>query len=172
MGTNFNGYGPNPSQRGVPQLSCMSCKDRKLKCNRLVPCGNCASHGVVCVPVYRRRLPRGRYAHTTRRNSSPSKCDKQTQESQQASLKTSSYGLDEKDLRLEGFITGLGAITTASGENDQPEKPSEVPASENSGAQSRNYPLSCPTSVPAEGNLQGPQDYEPNYFGGVIINKV
>ncbi|KAL4738134.1 hypothetical protein BDV11DRAFT_216160 [Aspergillus similis] len=160
MGTVLNGSGPSPSQRGVPQLSCTSCKDRKLKCDRLVPCGNCVSYRIGCVPVYRRRLPRGRYAHTSRRNSSPSRGGgEQTQESKKASLATAGLGLGEQVLRLESFITGLDSTMMASGENDQPGKPSELPkwekrklrpclqASESSGVESHISPLPCPTNA-------------------------
>ncbi|CAM1508994.1 Fc.00g027330.m01.CDS01 [Cosmosporella sp. VM-42] len=48
----------------VPQLSCEHCRGRKVKCDKLTPCTNCVSAGVVCVPVHRLRLPRGR--HTRR----------------------------------------------------------------------------------------------------------
>ena len=47
----------------VPQLSCELCRERKVKCDKLNPCTNCASAGVPCVPVHRLRLPRGRHAH-------------------------------------------------------------------------------------------------------------
>lgn len=57
--------------RAVPQLSCALCRDRKLKCDKLDPCTNCTSSGVVCVPVYRPRLPRGRHARRARNNASP-----------------------------------------------------------------------------------------------------
>ncbi|KAK0727595.1 hypothetical protein B0T26DRAFT_672238 [Lasiosphaeria miniovina] len=46
----------------VPQLSCELCRERKVKCDKLTPCTTCASAGVVCVPVRRLRLPRGRHA--------------------------------------------------------------------------------------------------------------
>ncbi|KAK3366253.1 C6 transcription factor [Lasiosphaeria ovina] len=46
----------------VPQLSCELCRERKVKCDKLTPCTTCASAGVVCVPVRRPRLPRGRHA--------------------------------------------------------------------------------------------------------------
>jgi hypothetical protein len=48
--------------RPIPQLSCVLCRDRKLKCDKLEPCSNCTSSGVACVPIYRPRLPRGRHA--------------------------------------------------------------------------------------------------------------
>ncbi|KAG6069302.1 hypothetical protein E4U32_000016 [Claviceps aff. humidiphila group G2b] len=57
-------------ERAIPQLSCALCRDRKLKCDKLDPCTNCTSSGVVCMPVYRPRLPRGRHARRSRKISS------------------------------------------------------------------------------------------------------
>ncbi|KAM5454875.1 hypothetical protein MaudCBS49596_002174 [Microsporum audouinii] len=48
-------------------LSCELCRERKVKCDKLDPCTNCASAGVVCVPVRRPRLPRGAHAQRLRR---------------------------------------------------------------------------------------------------------
>jgi hypothetical protein len=45
-----------------PQLSCELCRDRKVKCDKLTPCTNCAAAGARCVPVYRQRRARGRHA--------------------------------------------------------------------------------------------------------------
>jgi hypothetical protein len=44
-----------------PQLSCELCRDRKVKCDKLTPCTNCATTGAQCVPVYRQRRARGRH---------------------------------------------------------------------------------------------------------------
>ncbi|KAH6871769.1 C6 transcription factor [Thelonectria olida] len=52
--------------KAPPQLSCEHCRDRKVKCDKLAPCSNCVSHGLVCKPVQRLRLPRGRHAQRTR----------------------------------------------------------------------------------------------------------
>ncbi|GKZ20148.1 hypothetical protein AbraIFM66951_008410 [Aspergillus brasiliensis] len=61
-----------PKNRPIPQLSCVSYRDRKLKCDKLDPCSNCTSSGVACMPIYRPRLPRGRYGRPARsRTSSP-----------------------------------------------------------------------------------------------------
>lgn len=57
-------------ERAIPQLSCALCRDRKLKCDKLDPCTNCTSSGVVCMPVYRPRLPRGRHARRSRKTPS------------------------------------------------------------------------------------------------------
>ncbi|KAB8279102.1 hypothetical protein BDV30DRAFT_222317 [Aspergillus minisclerotigenes] len=42
------------------RLSCEGCTKRKVKCDRLIPCTNCRNSGILCIPVERRRLPRGR----------------------------------------------------------------------------------------------------------------
>ncbi|EFR03598.1 C6 zinc finger domain-containing protein [Nannizzia gypsea CBS 118893] len=48
-------------------LSCELCRERKVKCDKLDPCTNCASAGVVCIPVRRPRLPRGAHVQRMRR---------------------------------------------------------------------------------------------------------
>ncbi|KAI0839917.1 hypothetical protein F5Y06DRAFT_303035 [Hypoxylon sp. FL0890] len=47
----------------VPQLSCELCRKRKIKCDKFSPCSNCVKSEVTCVPVYRKRLPRGRHVN-------------------------------------------------------------------------------------------------------------
>lgn len=47
----------------LPQLSCEPCRERKVKCDKLNPCINCKRAGVAGIPVYRKRLPRGRDVH-------------------------------------------------------------------------------------------------------------
>lgn len=42
------------------RLSCETCRQRKVKCDKLDPCTNCQRLGARCVPVERARLPRGR----------------------------------------------------------------------------------------------------------------
>lgn len=44
----------------MARLSCERCTKRKVKCDRLIPCTNCRNSGILCIPVERRRLPRGR----------------------------------------------------------------------------------------------------------------
>ncbi|OCL08872.1 hypothetical protein AOQ84DRAFT_272746, partial [Glonium stellatum] len=46
-----------------PQLSCELCRERKVRCDKLSPCTNCSKTGVACIPVHRKRLPRGRHVH-------------------------------------------------------------------------------------------------------------
>ncbi|KAE8327559.1 hypothetical protein BDV39DRAFT_192745 [Aspergillus sergii] len=48
------------------RLSCEGCTKRKVKCDRLIPCTNCRSLGTLCIPVERRRLPRGRSRRSVR----------------------------------------------------------------------------------------------------------
>lgn len=42
------------------RLSCETCRQRKIKCDKLSPCTNCQRLGTLCMPVERARLPRGR----------------------------------------------------------------------------------------------------------------
>lgn len=52
---------------GIPQLSCVLCRERKVRCDKAHPhCTNCVKAGMACVPVYRKRYSRGR--HTAPRN--------------------------------------------------------------------------------------------------------
>jgi hypothetical protein len=50
----------------LPQLSCESCRERKVKCDKLEPCTNCVSAGLPCIPVHRMRRPRGRHVSRTK----------------------------------------------------------------------------------------------------------
>lgn len=47
--------GPSRSPR---ILSCMSCSQRKVKCNRVFPCANCVCAGTECVPGAQLARPR------------------------------------------------------------------------------------------------------------------
>ena len=58
---------PHQQRKGPPVLSCENCRNRKVKCDRLDPCTNCVKSGVVCVPVQRLRLARGRHVNSLRR---------------------------------------------------------------------------------------------------------
>jgi hypothetical protein len=42
------------------RLTCEACRQRKVRCDKLSPCTSCQRLGLVCVPVERARLPRGR----------------------------------------------------------------------------------------------------------------
>lgn len=49
------------------RLTCEACRQRKVKCDKLSPCTSCQRLGLVCVPVERARLPRGRTQKTAER---------------------------------------------------------------------------------------------------------
>jgi hypothetical protein len=49
------------------RLTCEACRQRKVKCDKLSPCSSCQRLGLVCVPVERARLPRGRTRKPTER---------------------------------------------------------------------------------------------------------
>ncbi|KAJ5383764.1 hypothetical protein N7517_001675 [Penicillium concentricum] len=42
------------------RLTCEACRQRKVKCDKSSPCTSCQRLGLVCIPVERARLPRGR----------------------------------------------------------------------------------------------------------------
>ena len=48
-------------QDKIPELSCEACNERKVRCDKQNPCSTCQATGVVCVPIQRKRLPRGRH---------------------------------------------------------------------------------------------------------------
>jgi hypothetical protein len=54
--------GTTHSRSSAPRvrLTCEACRQRKVKCDKLSPCTSCERLGLVCVPVERARLPRGR----------------------------------------------------------------------------------------------------------------
>ncbi|KAL9094772.1 MAG: hypothetical protein Q9165_003043 [Trypethelium subeluteriae] len=91
-----------------PQLSCELCRERKVKCDKRLPCTNCVSSGIVCVPIYRPRLPRGRHALRSRRTStSPPAAS-----SQLPALTTTTTvdeDLNERIRRLEALVDSMGA---------------------------------------------------------------
>ncbi|KGO41144.1 Transcription factor, fungi [Penicillium expansum] len=54
--------GTTHSRSSAPRvrLTCEACRQRKVKCDKSSPCTSCHRLGLVCVPVERARLPRGR----------------------------------------------------------------------------------------------------------------
>ncbi|RJE24243.1 hypothetical protein PHISCL_03403 [Aspergillus sclerotialis] len=59
------------SSKPKVRLTCETCRQRKVKCDKLSPCTNCQRYGSVCIPVERARLPRGRSRKTADRPSGP-----------------------------------------------------------------------------------------------------
>lgn len=49
--------------RSATSISNTHHRDRKVKCDKSSPCSNCVKAGVTCVPIFRKRLPRGRHAN-------------------------------------------------------------------------------------------------------------
>ncbi|KAJ5452943.1 Transcription factor [Penicillium cf. griseofulvum] len=54
--------GTTHSRSSAPRvrLTCEACRQRKVKCDKSSPCTSCQRLGLVCIPVERARLPRGR----------------------------------------------------------------------------------------------------------------
>ncbi|KAJ5697626.1 hypothetical protein N7488_011310 [Penicillium malachiteum] len=94
----------------TPQLSCELCRKRKVKCDKLTPCTNCAASGTVCVPIYRTRLPRGRHATRPRRVSSPppTSAPGEIDRIIQPSVPVNE-NLQERIYRLEALIQGMNS---------------------------------------------------------------
>ncbi|KIM96896.1 hypothetical protein OIDMADRAFT_65474, partial [Oidiodendron maius Zn] len=92
-----------------PQLSCELCRERKVKCDKLEPCTNCISSGVICVPIHRLRLPRGVHARS-RRASPPAPTVHVKAHSTNAELNENS--LSKCIQRLESLVDSLGSTTT------------------------------------------------------------
>ncbi|GKZ35684.1 hypothetical protein AbraIFM66950_006435 [Aspergillus brasiliensis] len=93
----------------TPQLSCELCRKRKVKCDKLTPCTNCAASGTVCVPIYRTRLPRGRHATRPRRVSSPpTAAPGETDRGTQPAVPVNE-DLQERIYRLEALIQGMSS---------------------------------------------------------------
>ncbi|GKZ29020.1 hypothetical protein AbraIFM66950_002541 [Aspergillus brasiliensis] len=55
-----SGHSTNKPNKPRVRLSCETCRQRKVKCDKLNPCTNCQRLRTRCVPVERARLPRGR----------------------------------------------------------------------------------------------------------------
>ncbi|KAE8382501.1 hypothetical protein BDV26DRAFT_5613 [Aspergillus bertholletiae] len=60
MNVNDIRNGPRIQTASTARLSCEGCTKRKTKCDKLIPCTNCRNSGTLCIPVERKRLPRGR----------------------------------------------------------------------------------------------------------------
>lgn len=64
-GRDLNAHPSRPEVR----LVCQSCNRRKIKCDKHSPCTSCVESRIVCVPVQRARLPRGRASKVCGSNS-------------------------------------------------------------------------------------------------------
>ena len=96
-------------QHPPPQLSCKLCREKKLKCDKQAPCGNCKSSGAECNTIFRHRLPRGRHARpsgdtpafsNTTRPRSPS-------EDSTSEHSTHNYKSNNGERRLESLVAEL-----------------------------------------------------------------
>src|ERR1700730_15697887 len=63
-------YGPQPveASSGPKPLSCVTCRQRKVKCNKVSPCSLCQKAGVQCVFPNRGRVPRAKQAGSKTRD--------------------------------------------------------------------------------------------------------
>ncbi|KAI0899089.1 hypothetical protein F4806DRAFT_324112 [Annulohypoxylon nitens] len=77
---------------------------RKIKCDKSNPCSSCAKADMKCVPIYRKRLPRGRHVHP-----------------RSAATTHESDELRERIMRLEALVADLGGTSDTSA-TDTPSK--------------------------------------------------
>ncbi|KAJ5714340.1 VrtR2 [Penicillium malachiteum] len=99
----------------IPQLSCASCRDRKLKCDKLDPCTNCTASGLVCISIYRPRLRRGRHARRSGQQSSPPPAINREQVYARSAAEDTAVNknLTERVCRLESLVQTVGSVTTS-----------------------------------------------------------
>lgn len=156
----------------MPQLNCEACSERKVRCDKQSPCSTCKAAGVVCVPVHRRRLPRGRHVNSS---------------------SAENKELRERLARLEGLIATRDAAATA---NNDPKSisiaptianPDPGPLSATTGAPLMNSNNECPflspgltspapsassTSVVKSKRPVSPPRYIANGFWNDLVDKV
>ncbi|KAJ5629663.1 hypothetical protein N7528_003320 [Penicillium herquei] len=127
----------------TPQLSCELCRKRKVKCDKLTPCTNCAASGTVCVPIYRTRLPRGRHATRPRHVSSPppTSAPGEIDRIIQPSVPINE-NLQERIYRLEALIQGMNSHTRTPSTTSREQS---VPLSDTSTFQTAPDPNTSPT---------------------------
>ncbi|OCK75259.1 hypothetical protein K432DRAFT_429544 [Lepidopterella palustris CBS 459.81] len=102
------GYSGQRKRQATPQLSCELCRERKVKCDKLEPCTNCASSGVVCVPIRRLRLPRGVHAHRSHPTSPPPPPAVHVHAHAAIAV---NENLHKRIHRLEALVDSMGAAT-------------------------------------------------------------
>lgn len=61
-----SGAGQQATATGPKPLSCVSCRQRKVKCNKVRPCTPCQKSGLSCVFPSRVRVPRNKQGSQTR----------------------------------------------------------------------------------------------------------
>lgn len=59
---------PSPADSQSKSLSCTSCRQRKIKCDKTQPCTGCRRSNIDCVFPPNLRLPRGRQGGSRARN--------------------------------------------------------------------------------------------------------
>ncbi|GIC86107.1 Zn(II)2Cys6 domain-containing transcription factor nscR [Aspergillus udagawae] len=155
----------------TPHLSCELCRERKIKCDKVDPCTNCVSAGVVCIPVHRPRLPRGVHARRARPMSPASVPTRAptpvagpvSSEEKQIEASSSAVVAVDEDLRkrlhrLEALVNSMRAAT---------QSPSPAPVSQSGFNNSYPAPtnsLSCTLSAPTSVQKQPPSTPRPDCF--------
>ncbi|PKX89161.1 Zn(II)2Cys6 domain-containing transcription factor nscR [Aspergillus novofumigatus IBT 16806] len=163
----------------TPRLSCELCRERKIKCDKVDPCTNCVSAGVVCVPVHRPRLPRGVHARRARpmspalvpaRAPTPVAGPVSSEEKKQTDASSDSVGAVDDDLRkrvhrLEAVVNSMRAAM---------QDPGPAPVSQS--VFNNSYPaptssLSCSLSIPIN-QKQPPLTSQPDCFWTSLLGEI
>ena len=140
----------------IPQLTCEACNERKVRCDKQSPCSTCKATGVICVPIHRRRLPRGRHV---------------------ASIGAEDQSLRERVARLEGLIAirdpdsadnpTLTAISASTSGIDSP------PPAVTSASSSTTCPVLYSASTALQRTKKAPScRYLANGFWNELVDKV
>lgn len=98
------------------QLSCVMCRQRKVRCDKLSPCKNCERLGATCIPVQRARLPRGR---SSQKKSADRPADTGTGsdlESRVASMEQLLYQMTRQDNYTTASIGSIASAMAQDGE--------------------------------------------------------
>ncbi|EAW20702.1 Zn(II)2Cys6 domain-containing transcription factor nscR [Aspergillus fischeri NRRL 181] len=179
----------------TPHLSCELCRERKIKCDKVDPCTNCVSAGVVCVPVHRPRLPRGVHARRARPMSPafvPARAPTPvagpvSSEEKQADASSGAVGAVDDDLRkrihrLEAVVNSMRAAM----QDPSPAPVSQVScayrcivggADEEQSVFNNSYPaptssLACSSSIPIHVQEQPPFTSHPDCFWTSLVGEV
>ncbi|GIK07699.1 hypothetical protein Aspvir_003366 [Aspergillus viridinutans] len=163
----------------TPHLSCELCRERKIKCDKVDPCTNCVSAGVVCVPVHRPRLPRGVHARRARPMSPafvPARAPTPvagpvSSEEKETDVSSGAVGAVDDDLRkrvhrLEAVVNSMRAAM---------QDPCPAPVSQS--VFNNSYPaptssLSCSLSIPSNVQKQPPLASHSDCFWTSLVGEI
>lgn len=103
-----------PSQSQIHSYSCLQCKHRKVKCDRIDPCGNCEKAGAECIyrtpPPPKRKKRKHQQDEALDIGSTTGNEDTETPLYATNSTSEREHELLEKIRKYEGILKDLGAL--------------------------------------------------------------